>query len=109
MVSLSIKSKTQQTMKIVELLLKELEQEAQITRKFLAIVPADKMDWQPHPKSMSLMQLANHIAELPGWIALAIVTDGLDFATQKYEPSTARTPEELLALFENEYKSGRAE
>jgi len=96
-------------MKIAELLLKELEQEAQITRKMLAIVPADKMDWQPHPKSMSLMRLTNHIAELPGWAAMGCTTDGLDFSISKYEPTTARTAEDLIALLDEQQAKAKAE
>jgi hypothetical protein len=52
-------------MKITEFLLKELEQEAQITRKFLALVPFDKAEWAPHEKSIKVMPLSTHIAELP--------------------------------------------
>ena len=43
----------------------ELEQEAKSTRKMLERVPADKLAWKPHEKSMSLMQLAVHVAEIP--------------------------------------------
>jgi hypothetical protein len=42
-------------MSIIKKLLKEIEQEAQTTRKMLSIVPNDKYDWRPHPKSMSMM------------------------------------------------------
>ena len=50
-------------MEIIPLLLKELDQEAVTTRKFLNLVPADKFDWQPHPKSMTMKRLAVHIAD----------------------------------------------
>jgi DNA topoisomerase VI subunit B len=53
---------------IIQSLLKELDQEAQTTRKFLSIIPEDKYQWQPHPKSMTIQRLATHIAELPGWV-----------------------------------------
>jgi len=53
-------------MQIIPLLLKELDQEAQITRKMLSLIPADKLDWQPHEKSMKMKILAVHIGELPG-------------------------------------------
>ena len=32
-------------------------------------VPADKLSWKPHAKSMSLGQLALHVAMIPGRIA----------------------------------------
>ena len=66
---------------------KQLKEEADITRKMLKIVPEDKYDWQPHPKSMTIRRLATHIAELPGWIPLAIDTDVLDFAVSDYKPT----------------------
>ena len=66
--------------KLIDLLLKEMDGEAVTTRKMLEIVPADKFDWKPHHKSMSLKALATHVGELPGWIAMAINADELDFA-----------------------------
>ena len=39
-------------MQIIQMFLNEVEQEAQTTRKFLSIIPNDKFDWQPHPKSI---------------------------------------------------------
>jgi uncharacterized damage-inducible protein DinB len=53
----------------VETLLQELEQEAQTTRRVLERVPEDRLGWKPHDKSMSLGQLALHVAIVPGAIA----------------------------------------
>src|SRR5476651_609739 len=94
-------------MQIIELLLKEIGQEADITRKMLKIVPDDKYDWKPHPKSMSIKQLASHIAELPSWVTLAVTTDELDFAKDAYKPEDVNTTAEVLALFERSYADGR--
>lgn len=47
----------------------ELRQETEATGRLLERVPPDKLSWKPHPKSMSLGQLALHIAGLPGGIA----------------------------------------
>jgi uncharacterized damage-inducible protein DinB len=93
---------------IIPMLLKELEQEAQTTRKMLKLVPADLFDWQPHPKSMTLQKLAVHIAELPAWIAMAVTTDELDFANNPYQPVDVRSTEELLEYFERSLEEGRA-
>jgi uncharacterized damage-inducible protein DinB len=73
-------------MNIIPMLLKEMEQEAQTTRKMLQRVPNDKYDWQPHQKSMSIRRLATHIAELPSWVSMALTTDELDFAANPYTP-----------------------
>ena len=95
-------------MTIIELLLKEIEQEVQITRKMLSIVPNDKYDWRPHAKSMTIKQLVNHIAELPGWLSMAIATDELDFAANPYEPNNANTTADVLEILENTYADGYA-
>ena len=94
-------------MNIIELLLTELEREAQVTRKMLALVPAEKFDWTPHEKSMKMKALATHIAELPSWITLGLTTEELDFATAPYEPAHAEVTADLLALFEKSYEDGK--
>jgi len=93
-------------MKMTEVFLKELEKEAMTTRKMLALVPGDKYDWKPHEKSMGLKQLAVHVAELPGWVAMTLTTDGLDFAANPYTPEPVSNTQELLTYFETNLKSG---
>ena len=82
----------------------QVRAEAIITRKFLNIIPEDKYDWKPHPKSMQVERLATHIAELPGWIPMAIKTDVLDFAASDYKPKPTKNNKDLLALFEENQK-----
>lgn len=48
-------------------LLTEFDEEFATTRKFLALVPDDKLTWKPHAKSMELGRLAWHIANFPDW------------------------------------------
>lgn len=95
-------------MDLINMLLKEFDEEAEITRKMLAIVPADKFDWQPHPKSMTVKALATHIAELPTWVTLAVTTEELDFATTPYSPKDVKTTADLLALLEAALEDGRS-
>ncbi len=78
----------------------ELESETIGTRKMLALVPADKMDWAPHEKSMKMKALATHIADLPSWISLGLTTDELDFNTSPYNPADCNTGEELVKYLE---------
>lgn len=94
-------------MSIIPALLKEMELEAQTTRKMLSVVPDDKLDWQPHPKSMTVRQLATHLAELPNWVKLAVTTDGLDFTTTPYVPVTINNNGELLQYFEDSLTVGK--
>jgi uncharacterized damage-inducible protein DinB len=94
-------------MSMIEMYLKELEQESLVTRKMLSIVPDDKYDWQPHPKSMTIRTLATHLAELPTWISMALTTDELDFAAAPYDPTIINNTSDLVALFEASLKDGR--
>ena len=95
-------------MSIIPLLLKELEQEAITTRKMLQIVPNDKYDWKPHPKSMSVKQLATHIAELPGWLLMTLTTSELDFEANPYQPEDISNTTQLLEFFEKTLADGKA-
>jgi len=56
-------------MNTIDGLLAELEQEAQTTRRVLERIPQAHLSWRPHPKSMSLGQLALHVATVPGNVA----------------------------------------
>ena len=86
-------------MDIIPLLVKEMEQEAVTTRKMLKLVPVESFTWKPHEKSMSQQNLAVHISELPGWVAMGFSTPGIDFATMDYKPTVVNSNEELLKLF----------
>lgn len=96
-----------ETFTAIDALKKELEAEATTTRKMLAIVPAEKFDWKPHPKSMSLRTLATHVAELPTWIGMTITADELDFAVDPYKPVEMKSTQELLDYFEQCLADGR--
>jgi uncharacterized damage-inducible protein DinB len=89
---------------IVKFFERQVEAEAEITRKFLKIVPEDKYDWKPHTRSMGLRQLATHVAELPGWIPMGIHTDVLDFAVGDYKPTPVNNNKDLIAAFEENQK-----
>ena len=65
-------------MSIANALLSELEQEAQTTRRVLERVPQARLAWKPHPKSMSLGQLALHIAMVPGLVAELAARDSIE-------------------------------
>jgi uncharacterized damage-inducible protein DinB len=94
-------------MDLIPILLKEMEQEAVTTKKMLGRVPADRFGWKPHPKSMSLQQLATHLAELPSWVNTVLKTDGLDLANSQYKPHPVGSTQDLLDLFEKSYSVGR--
>jgi uncharacterized damage-inducible protein DinB len=78
----------------------ELNREAAATRKLLERVPADQLDWQPHPKSMTLGQLAFHLANIPGNISRITALDTFDAATASFTPATPPGADALLPALE---------
>lgn len=84
----------------LELFAKEMAREGITTRKMLSVVPNDKFDWKPHPKSMTIRQLTTHIAELPAWPGMVLQTNELDFATMDYQPTIVNSTAELMEIFE---------
>lgn len=95
-------------MNLIPIFLKEMEHEAQTTRKMLERIPDDKFDWKPHEKSMTIRSLATHIAELPTWVSMVLVTSELDFAKGEYKPHVINNTEELLNYFEKCLAEGKA-
>lgn len=83
----------------------QFEHEAGLTKKMLAAVPYDQWDWTPHEKSMKLGRLATHIAEMAGWISLAIHTDELDFSKGN-RPTQVGSTEELVQLLDKNVEEG---
>ncbi|MBT8319415.1 MAG: hypothetical protein KJP01_04725, partial [Gramella sp.] len=65
-------------MNIHEFLIPQLQQEVSLTEKFLNRIPEDKMGWKPHEKSMTIRQIANHLAEIPGWITGTMEAEAWD-------------------------------
>lgn len=55
-------------MSLVESMLAEFEGQAPVTRKFLERLPADRLTWKPHDKSMTAGQLGLHLALVPGGV-----------------------------------------
>jgi uncharacterized damage-inducible protein DinB len=78
----------------------ELEQEAVTTKRVLERVPEDKLGWKPHPKSMSLGELAMHVARIPGDISRLAQVDEFEFSSALFEPPKAKSKEEILAALD---------
>jgi len=89
----------------VQDIIQELEQEGQSTRRVLERLPADKLQWKPHPKSMNLGQLAMHIANLPGAIAEISRAD-FDVRTEIPRPDAVST-DQVLSCFEESMARAR--
>jgi uncharacterized damage-inducible protein DinB len=74
-------------MAIRDSLLLEFEHEMAVTRKTLERVPEDKPDWKPHEKSMAMGRLAGHLAELPGFVTMALQQDSFNIRPAGGGPS----------------------
>src|SRR5258705_11367214 len=94
-----------ENMSTVELLLQELEQEAQTTRRVLERVPGDRLAWKPHDKSMSLGQLALHVATVPG--AIAEISRVSPFPLPKFEQPSVGSAAELLPALDRSIAKAR--
>ncbi len=93
-------------MSLAEMLLQELEMEAATTRRVLERIPTDKLAWRPAPKSRTLGELGQHIAENPGSVCtLAAQNPGIvpvgDVAT------VPTSTEELLATLDTSLAQAR--
>jgi uncharacterized damage-inducible protein DinB len=78
----------------------ELTREAETTKRVLERVPQEKLAWKPHPKSMSLGQLALHVAQTPGQIA-QLITETEREVPQFTQPEAKSRAELLTALDES--------
>lgn len=90
-------------MTLTEALLLEIDEEAISTRKTLACVPDDKLDYQPHAKSMTLGRLAGHIAENLQWATWVLETPSFDVAPDGkslYTAYAAPSQKDLLEHFD---------
>lgn len=87
-------------------LLPEFDQEMANTRKMLERVPGDRFDFRPHEKSLSLLELAAHVSNLPTWTTMTLSTIELDL-DQPMERDMPTTPEELVAELERNSAEAR--
>lgn len=97
-------------MSYAEMILPEFEQEMASTRKVLEQIPDDKLDWKPHPKSNTIGWVANHLAEIVGWVEGTFAAPEWEMFPEGGEPY--RSPalgsrEEILTLFDEGVASAR--
>ncbi len=79
----------------------ELEREAAVTRRLLERVPGDRLDWQPHARSMTLGRLTGHIAELAFWGRATLERPQVDLAEDPdRRGATAESVDRLLVEFD---------
>jgi uncharacterized damage-inducible protein DinB len=86
----------------------EFREEAKTTRRVLERLPADKLSWKPTPKSMSVGQLALHIAAVPGRIVPMLSKTEHDVDPNAFRFEEAKSKDECLAVFDQSVKDAGA-
>lgn len=97
-------------MAIARMILSEFEEEIAATRRVLERVPDDHLRFKPHERSMTLGELASHIAELPGWAHPALKESERDYPFEpggEREPLVLESVGEILEVFDRESARGR--
>lgn len=84
-------------MRLADPILAEFEQEAKTTRRVLERVPEAKLGWQPPAKSMTLGQLALHVAATPANVARLASDTPRQLPAFAGPPSPASSAEVLAA------------
>ena len=97
-------------MAIAEALIPEFDHEMGTTRRMLDRVPEAEFGWKPHEKSMTLGQLAGHIANIPFWCTATLRAESLDLATlgDDAKPKAPASRAVLLADFDQRVAAARA-
>src|SRR5436190_21327057 len=95
-------------MPLIDALLPEFDREMGLTRRALERVPDGQFDFKPHPTSVTLGRLAEHLTEMPLWATTTMTQSYLEATIQRpadYKPPVARA--EVLALFDGCLKTAR--
>ena len=98
-------------MNISQALLPEFDHEMRTTRAVLARVPEADSEWRPHPKSMTMGQLASHVTNIVRWGAATFELPELDLAAPdaaRYAPPKFETAQKLIEQFDANVAAARA-
>jgi uncharacterized damage-inducible protein DinB len=96
-------------MAILDALLPEFDHEMATTRRLLDRVPEEKFAWKPHEKSMTLGQLAGHLANIPYWCSATLDFTVLDLDTiPDARPTAPPSRAGLLDEFDRKVAAARA-
>lgn len=86
----------------------EFRQEAATTRRVLEKIPADKLNWRPHAKSLSMGQLALHIAVVPGRILPMLQKTEHEIDPGAFKFEEPKSVVEILAVLDQSTKDAGA-
>jgi uncharacterized damage-inducible protein DinB len=88
-----------------EAMLGEMQQEAATTRRVLERIPEDRLSWQPHKKSMTIGQLALHLAQVPGAIARISQADEFDASSANFGVNQPKSLGEVFAAHDESVRA----
>lgn len=91
---------------VLDAVVNEFREEGAITKRVLDRVPGDQLTWKPHEKSMSLGQLAWHVATVPGGLARILQQDSFDVSQRALVPPSPNSLEEVLTAYEQNIRDG---
>jgi uncharacterized damage-inducible protein DinB len=90
---------------MLEPMLHEFREEATITKRVLDRVPADKLAWRPHARSMSLGQLALHVARIPGNLSRIAQLEEFDVSQASFGPPAPSDIKEIHTALDESVRS----
>ena len=97
-------------MAIKDALLPEYDHELATTRRLLERVPEAEFGWKPHPKSMTLGQLAGHVSNIPFWCIKTM--EGASYDLEEKAPEATLDPpgsrDAMLQAFDQKVARARA-
>lgn len=94
-------------MRAIDPMIQELANEATTTQRLLEQVPADRLAWKPHEKSMTLGQLAYHVATTARDVSGFLEMSELDGAMVDFTPHQPETKDEILQAFTEGMETAR--
>ena len=91
--------------RLVDPIMREIDQEAEITKRLFDIIPEDKLSWRPHPKAKSLGELAMHIAWLQGAVAELAQPESVELPNFPPDPEATNRAQIMEVFSESQKKA----
>lgn len=83
-----------------DMMLGRIENEQKTTRKVIAAIPDQKLDYKHDPKVRTALELADHIVASELWFLNSIADGRFDWK----EPAPLKSTAEILAKYDKEFK-----
>lgn len=87
-------------MALKDALLVEYDRETATTRKLLERIPPADLAWRPHPRSMTIGGLGQHLSNLPTWGSLILDRAELDLGDAPARLPEPASLDEILTRFD---------